>query len=239
MTDQGRICAIHQPNLFPRMRTLGKLFSASKWVVLTHVQANLRDFQQRALFADYRDVESQQWFSLRLDRPSLGRSTQIWELTLSSPKDSATALLESLRHRYRRSPYWRELWPSLESGIEELSLQGSLEGFSTASTEYLLRLARWDGSIVRDHLIETRQERTQRLVDLCAGVGATTYLCGRGGARYLDESEFISSGLEVRYYSYPSDATDRLSSLDYLFRNGVERFREVLSAASRLTETRP
>ena len=156
-----------------------------------------------------------------------------------SPKDSVTALLESLRHRYRRSPYWSELWPSLESGIEELSLQGSLEGFSTASTEYLLRLARWDGSIVRDHLMASRQERTQRLVDLCAGVGATTYLCGRGGAKYIDESEFTSSGLDVRYYSYPSDATDRLSSLDYLFRNGLERFREVLSASSRLAETRP
>ena len=234
MTDLGRVCAIHQPNLFPRMRTLGKLFAASKWVVLTRVQANLRDFQQRALFADYRDVQSQQWFSLRLDRPPLGRSTQISELTLSSPRDSTVALLESLRHRYRRSPYWGDVWPSLESGIEELSLQGNLADFSTASTGHLLRLARWNGSIVRDNLIETRQERTQRLVDLCAGVGANTYLCGRGGASYLDESEFTKSGLEVRYYSYPSDATDRLSSIDYLFRHGVESFREVLSASSRL-----
>lgn len=39
----GRVCAIHQPNLFPRLATLAKLFTADYWIVLGDVQFARRD----------------------------------------------------------------------------------------------------------------------------------------------------------------------------------------------------
>ncbi|NED93467.1 WbqC family protein [Streptomyces sp. SID11233] len=38
-------CAIHQPNLFPRLTTLAKLFAADYWIVLDDVQFTRRDYQ--------------------------------------------------------------------------------------------------------------------------------------------------------------------------------------------------
>lgn len=40
----GEVCAIHQPNLFPRLVTLAKLFAADYWIVLDDVQFAHRDY---------------------------------------------------------------------------------------------------------------------------------------------------------------------------------------------------
>jgi len=36
--SRGPLCAIHQPNLFPRLSTLAKLFAADLWIALDDVQ---------------------------------------------------------------------------------------------------------------------------------------------------------------------------------------------------------
>ena len=44
----GEVCAIHQPNLFPPLVTLAKLFAADYWIVLDDVQFARRHYQHRA-----------------------------------------------------------------------------------------------------------------------------------------------------------------------------------------------
>lgn len=41
--ESGGLRAIHQPNLFPRLTTLAKLFAADYWIVLDDVQFTRRD----------------------------------------------------------------------------------------------------------------------------------------------------------------------------------------------------
>ncbi|MGW7024804.1 WbqC family protein [Streptomyces decoyicus] len=43
----GGLCAIHQPNLFPRLSMLAKLFAADCWIVLDDVRFTRRDYQHR------------------------------------------------------------------------------------------------------------------------------------------------------------------------------------------------
>ncbi|WP_324603507.1 WbqC family protein [Streptomyces sp. SPB074] len=49
----GGQCAIHQPNLFPRLPTLAKLFTADYWIVLDDVQFTRRDYQHRVRLAAF------------------------------------------------------------------------------------------------------------------------------------------------------------------------------------------
>jgi WbqC-like protein family len=51
------LCAIHQPNFFPRLSTLAKLFTADIWVILDDVQFTRRDYQHRCLVAGPGAVE--------------------------------------------------------------------------------------------------------------------------------------------------------------------------------------
>lgn len=50
----GTWCAIHQPNLFPRLSTLAKLHAADIWVVLDDVQFTRGVYQQRCRLANIR-----------------------------------------------------------------------------------------------------------------------------------------------------------------------------------------
>ncbi|MEU0486469.1 WbqC family protein, partial [Streptosporangium sp. NPDC006013] len=68
------MCAIHQPNLFPRLVTLAKLFAADYWIVLDDVQFARRDYQHRARLASLDGSWQPQWLSISTHLP-YGRST--------------------------------------------------------------------------------------------------------------------------------------------------------------------
>jgi hypothetical protein len=44
-------CAIHQPNFFPRLSTIAKLYTADAWIILDDVQFARRDYQHRCRLA--------------------------------------------------------------------------------------------------------------------------------------------------------------------------------------------
>jgi WbqC-like protein family len=56
--------------------------------------------------------------------------------------------------------------------------------------------------IIRESELNVHTKGTQRLVDVCAAVGADTYVSGRGGKEYMDESLFPRNGLTLEYQAY-------------------------------------
>lgn len=152
------ICAIHQPNFFPRLSTLAKLYAADVWVVLDDVQYNGRDYQNRCRLALLDNPAKWQWLSLPVHRPH-GRASRIDEVYIAE-----------------------------------------------ASTLMLLRMLGWCGQVQRSSELPSRCGRSERLADLVHAVGTDTYLCGTGGRRYLDRTQFDDHGLGVRWFEAP--ATD-------------------------------
>ncbi|WP_260473802.1 WbqC family protein [Amycolatopsis balhimycina] len=68
-----------------------------------------------------------------------------------------------------------------------------------------------------------RPGRSERLADLAVTVGATTYLCGTGGAKYLDEKPFAELGVAVQYVpavGEPRPEWNRLSALGAIATEG-------------------
>ncbi|WP_348538516.1 WbqC family protein [Streptomyces sp. 4R-3d] len=61
----GGLCTIQQPNLFPRLTTLAKLFAADYWIVLDDVQFTRRDYQHRTRLAALGDPLQRQWLPSR------------------------------------------------------------------------------------------------------------------------------------------------------------------------------
>ncbi|WP_409058882.1 WbqC family protein [Streptomyces sp. SYP-A7185] len=93
----GGLCAIHQPNLFPRLTTLAKLFAADYWIVLDDVQFTRRDYQHRARLAAIDAPDRQQWLSIPTHLPS-GRSTLIRD-ALIDDADLARRRIAGIRGR--------------------------------------------------------------------------------------------------------------------------------------------
>lgn len=222
--DNRITCAIHQPNLFPRLSTLAKLYAADVWVVLDDVQFNHRDYQHRARLASLDDERHQQWLSLPAHKP-FGRSTRINEVLLLEPDKSARRVMQLAQQYYSRAPHWDQVFGIVQEVAAAIAVSTRLADVTEVSARVLLERLAWRGHVVRSSELAARPERSARLVDLTLAVGADVYLCGTGGAKYLDEGLFREHGPQVRYVSPPDGAPwqvgRKVSALHWLA--GMER----------------
>ncbi|OLR92560.1 WbqC family protein [Actinokineospora bangkokensis] len=197
-----RVCAIHQPNLFPRLSTLAKLHAADIWIVLDSVQFTARDYQHRA-WLESTDSTHGQWLTAPVHRPR-GRDTTLDQVRLADPALTAHRIASLLHHYYRTSPRWTQLQPLIEATAAAAAHTTNLTELTTLSTNLLLRHTGWTGEIIHATTIPTRSHRSERLADLTTHVNATHYLCGTGGATYLNPQPFTDAGLTIRY-THPPD----------------------------------
>jgi hypothetical protein len=198
-----RSCAIHQPNLLPRLSTLAKLYAADVWVVLDDVQFVRRDYQHRARLAALHHPEQRQWLSMETRLP-YGRATLIRDARLVDPLRAARRLSQLPAQHYRSSTYWPLLQAALEPAVQKVTETGDTAAVAEATTRALLNALDWRGSIVHSSDLTASSDRSARLADLTTAVGADTYLCGTGGMRYLDGRPFRERSLTVHAFRPPS-----------------------------------
>lgn len=224
------VCAIHQPNLFPRFSTIAKLYASDIWVVLDDVQFNARDYQHRARLAPPADPERQQWLTLPVHRPH-GRDSKINEVQMVDVEKSALRLAELPRQIYGSAPHFADVATIIGDTAEMVGTAPCLAAVTEFSTLAILEALGWPGQVVRSSSYTARADKSARLADLCRAMGADVYLCGTGGARYLDEQPFHEHGVQVRYFDPPvTQQTRRLTSLHHIAANGTESSRIRLEA---------
>lgn len=203
MSTAGLTCAIHQPNFFPRLSTLAKLYTADCWIVLDDVQFTRRDYQHRCRLAPLHDSEHSQWLTLPVHLPD-GRTTRIKDAVLVDPELSRRRVHRLIQHHYRRSPYWKAIAGVL-SDVDAAIDTAQLVEAGEASTLAVLNLLGWKGKYLRSSAFAASHDRSERLADLAHTIGATTYLCGTGGARYLNPTPFQNRDIGISYVQPPAD----------------------------------
>lgn len=199
----GGLCAIHQPNFFPRLATLAKLFAADCWIVLDDVQFTRRDYQHRTRLATLDDPADRQWLSIPTRLP-LGRQTPIKDAVMAEPVRSRQRTARVLRQLYGASPHWPAFEQALAPVIDAFAGDRTA-AVAEASSRALLDLLGWQGRILRSNGLPARPGRSQRLADLAAAVGARTYLCGTGGMQYLQPHPFTARGIAITAFITPAD----------------------------------
>ncbi|MER5780232.1 WbqC family protein [Streptomyces mobaraensis] len=222
----GGLCAIHQPNFFPRLTTLAKLFAADCWIVLDDVQFTRRDYQHRTPLAALNDPTGRRWLSIATHLPH-GRRTLVKNAVMAEPARSRQRTARMLHQYYGASPFWPAFRQSLGPVLDAFLTSNRTAAVAEASTRTLLDLLGWRGEIVHSSGLPARPGRSQRLVDLAAAVDARTYLCGRGGMRYLDADPFTTNGISVTPFTIPETGVWKTahdtSSLWALMRIGPQR----------------
>jgi hypothetical protein len=203
------VCAIHQPNLFPRLSTLAKLFAADRWIVLDDVQFARRDYQHRTRLAALDDPSRQQWLTLPTHLPN-GRPTLVNRALLVEPHRSRRTVSLLVRQYYGRSQYWPVVRGVLDVVLDRFEDTDRVADLARTSTLALLTALGWTGDVLESSAIPTRQGRSERLADLAVATGSTQYLCGTGGLRYLDHQPFAAHGIAVVPFHTPVDPGDRL-----------------------------
>ena len=231
------LCAIHQPNFFPRLSTLAKLYTADVWIILDDVQFARRDYQHRCYLAPAGNTRlPERWLSVPVHLPG-GRATLIKDVRLADPARTMRRVPGLLRQYYQRGPHGSAVLGVLPDLEAALASAERLTDVSEHTTAAMLQAVKWPGSIYRSSDLQARPGRSERLADLASAVGATTYLCGTGGSRYLDPAPFTTRRLNVTIFrppAHPADVTcqdsRRVTALTDLATAGPE------SLAARLNE---
>lgn len=233
----AQACAVHQPNLLPRLSTLAKLFAADVWVVLDDVQFARRDFQHRTRLAALGDAEHWRWLSLPTHLPG-GRSTIVKDARLADPEPSSRRMEGMIHRAYRRSPHWPAIEAVLAPVLTTLRETDRTAVVAEISTRALLAALDWQGQIRHSWELTARRGRSERLADLAVASGSTSYLCGTGGMRYLDHTPFRAQGIAVIPFSTPPDDVweqgSRVTALWALAVLGPASLASMLRSAARL-----
>ncbi|MFJ8073837.1 WbqC family protein [Streptomyces sp. NPDC096176] len=198
----GGLCAIHQPNLFPRLTTLAKLFAADTWIILDDVQFTRRDYQHRTRLASLGDPQTSRWMSIPTHLPQ-GRQTAIQDALIADPALARRRTTAMLRQYYGASLHWAVLAQAMEPVAAAFGT-GRTATVAETSARILLDLLGWKGQILRSSELPARPCRSQRLADLTAAAGARQYLCGTGGMKYLDETPFAAQAITVVPFRPPT-----------------------------------
>lgn len=230
------IVSVHQPHFLPWLGYFNKVLSSDVFVILHTVQYRKNYYQNRTRI---RNVDGQPlWLTLPV-HAHLGMRIDEVRIAELRWRDRVAKTVEQC---YHKAAFLSAAWPPLKAAI--FGTEDRLDAVNEAAFRSVLGLfGEPTVRIVRSaELSATASDPTDRLVEICRELGATRYLAGRGGRRYMRVDDFERAGIEVVWQEY--DAANvtypqggrsflgGLSVLDALLHVGPAATRELACSGS-------
>jgi hypothetical protein len=187
------IVAIHQPNLFPRLKILQKLAAADLWVVLDDVQFASRDYQHRALLQPTRRNQRTRWVTLPVDR-ARGSRVKLMEAVVKCeyPADHLHRALHGAFHCAD------DLYTPFAPELAELQRVGcyQLVRYALTTCRTLLDSAgRPPRIVLASKIRDNPKPKARGIEQLLRLVGGSVYIADSGARGYLDDKALAAQGV--------------------------------------------
>lgn len=186
--------AIHQPQFLPWLGYLDKIDRADLFVVLDTVQFKKNEWQNRNRI---RTAQGWQWVTV----PVLHRFGQkLNEVLINQGEEWRAKHRRTLEMSYARAAHYDRC----VSGLAPLYNQPweRLTELNLAVLHWLLTAFGIKTPVKLASAMSTREAPTDRLIDICRTVGATTYLAGAGARDYMDIRRFDASGIALEFQDF-------------------------------------
>ena len=177
--------AIHQPEHFPYLGFFYKMTLADIFVVLDDVQYKKNNFQNRNWFLN--SAGDKEWFTVELE-PKPHRKN-INQVLVSSQPYWKKKLLKKLQHNFKRD-------------FCDIYDKDYLCEINISSIQYIMNILGIRVPLVLSSTLDIKTTKTERLVDICKQLQASTYISGIGGKDYLDTHLFEDNGINLQYTDY-------------------------------------
>lgn len=216
------IVGIHQPDYIPYLGLFYKMSQSDFWIFLDDVQFSSDNFHHwnrvKGANGECRlKIPVEQHFG---DIISSVRTRD--ELKWKEKH------LKTLELSYAKAPYFKENYPSFRELL--LTAWPNLAEQNIAINSYLAERFGILPKHIRASELAMTSAKEERVIDLCAAVGATAYLSGNGARAYQVDEHFAARGIDLRYVDYHSfpypqlfgEFVPNLSVLDYIFNCGYD-----------------
>jgi hypothetical protein len=193
--------AVMQPTYLPWIGYFDLIDDSDVFVFHDATQFEKQSWQQRNRIKAGGELR---WLSV----PGLitGRSTQsIKEVEIVRPAAFPMKHVHQLEEHYRRAPYFNRYFPELRSILTNNAL--TLSQLNQTIIRWVSATLGLSPRFEMSSALQATGLRSDRLVNLCLELGATTYLSPLGSAAYLvqDYELFRQHGIEVvfQHYEHP------------------------------------
>ena len=215
--------AILQSNYIPWKGYFNIIKCVDEFVFLDNVQFTRRDWRNRNLIKTKNGLK---WLTIPVD---------VKGQYLANIEDISTAdnnwrkqHWNQLTDTYRKAPFFA----SLETFFKDLYLQDDERNLSRINSKFIFEInnllnittpIRWSREF------DTPAEKTERLLQICKSLGASTYLSGPAAKDYLDVALFQQHNISVEWADYSGYASydqhyppfeHGVSIVDLLFHEG-------------------
>lgn len=134
--------------------------------------------------------------------------------------------LKTLEMNYARAPYFHQVFPPFSQVLGKS--YENLADLNAAVNGYFLNAFQIGTPVVRSSGMSLNTRREERVLDICAELGADEYLSGAGARAYQVDEHFAARGIRLTYSDYRPIAYRQcwkgflpsLSVLDFVFNCG-------------------
>ena len=223
--------AIMQPYFFPYVGYFQLINSVDLFIVYDNIKYTKKGWINRnRMLQNGKDVI----FSLPLKIDSDFRDVRERELAADFNHDK---FLNQISGAYRRAPYFSQTFPLIERVVrhDEHNLFKFVHHSIVRTCEHLgiTTEIRVSSDIAIDHDLKNQD----KVLALCATVGADTYVNAIGGMELYSKDEFLARGIELKfikskpfeYAQFGNEFVPWLSIIDVMMFNPLDPIRKCIS----------
>jgi WbqC-like protein family len=187
--------AILQSNYIPWKGYFDIINSVDFFVIYDEVQYTKNDWRNRNMI---KTPEGTSWITIPAFQKNL--SQKISETTVCL-KDWNKKHLKTIEYTYAKASCFKEF----KAFFEELYLNVPSDNLSEINIYFLKNICKIldiKTTFINSSDLDLIEGKTERLVDICQKLNATSYISGPAAKNYLDESLFHNSNIEVEWIDY-------------------------------------
>ena len=220
-----------QPFFLPYGGVFEMLRLCDVWIDFDDVEGSRASWQVRNRIQS-QVAQGWEWLTV----PVSGRSHQpIRMIEVDDSTQWHQQHLRTIRAAYATSPGLREVIDLLDD-VYQAQPQRLVEVTVPLLRSVSARLG-LNTPVLTSSDLEVTGRRTERLLNLCALVGADRYLTGPAGLDYLDRAAFAAEGIELEVFDWQSPEPLQfdvpLSIIDLIARRGFEQAAALLHGTGR------
>ena len=220
-------CVILQPSYIPWRGYFEQIYRADVFVFYDDVQYDKHGWRNRNRIKNH---QGGQWLTIPVhSKGVVVENVPINEIEIAWEQSWAERHWRAIQQAYSKAPFFRQYAPWLETVYQRRPAR--LADFTIPLTiEIAEKLGICHTRFIRASEMQASGQKTDRLIEILTGLGATHYISGPSAASYIEEDKFRAAGITLEYmeYNYPQypqlypPYDPYITILDLLFMVGPE-----------------
>lgn len=193
---------ILQPSYIPWRGYFDQIRRADVFIFYDDVQYDKHGWRNRNQIKTH---QGKQWLTIPVHSRGVTNGIPIWDVRIDWSKPWAKNHFKALTFAYSKAPYFKQYVPLLESFYERCDEY--LADFTIDTSIILARELGFTSTrfMRSSQMTDIPGQKTDRIIHILRGVGATHYICGPSASSYMEPEKFSTAGITFEYmeYKYP------------------------------------